>query len=162
MYLQMTYIPDDSFLLGYDYAALCGRIPTFPFKSTCPTKFRSEIHRLFLAFPIFSSSPTRCTFPDFAILIISLRGVRTIHRLLPMKCPNLIHFSLLPYLQLCSWALSSVLCGSFSSQQIRCFTYRRQNLYILNLFLNFQEYIDIFVNCNWADTRWQYTFTHKQ
>jgi hypothetical protein len=22
--------------------------------------------------------------------------------------------------------------------------------------------IDIFVNCNWADTRWQYTFTHKQ
>jgi hypothetical protein len=22
--------------------------------------------------------------------------------------------------------------------------------------------IDIFVNCNWVDTRWQYTFTHKQ
>jgi hypothetical protein len=21
--------------------------------------------------------------------------------------------------------------------------------------------IDIFVNCNWVDTRWQYTFTHK-
>jgi hypothetical protein len=23
-------------------------------------------------------------------------------------------------------------------------------------------FIDIFVNCNWVDTRWQYTFTHKQ
>jgi hypothetical protein len=22
--------------------------------------------------------------------------------------------------------------------------------------------IDIFVNCSWVDTRWQYTFTHKQ
>ena len=22
--------------------------------------------------------------------------------------------------------------------------------------------IDIFVNCNWVVTRWQYTFTHKQ
>jgi hypothetical protein len=22
--------------------------------------------------------------------------------------------------------------------------------------------IDVFVNCNWVDTRWQYTFTHKQ
>jgi hypothetical protein len=22
--------------------------------------------------------------------------------------------------------------------------------------------IDIFVNCNWVDTRWQYTFTLKQ
>jgi CHASE2 domain-containing sensor protein len=22
--------------------------------------------------------------------------------------------------------------------------------------------IDILVNCNWVDTRWQYTFTHKQ
>jgi hypothetical protein len=22
--------------------------------------------------------------------------------------------------------------------------------------------IDTFVNCNWVDTRWQYTFTHKQ
>jgi hypothetical protein len=22
--------------------------------------------------------------------------------------------------------------------------------------------LDIFVNCNWVDTRWQYTFTHKQ
>jgi hypothetical protein len=22
--------------------------------------------------------------------------------------------------------------------------------------------IDIFVNCNWVDIRWQYTFTHKQ
>jgi hypothetical protein len=22
--------------------------------------------------------------------------------------------------------------------------------------------IDIFVNSNWVDTRWQYTFTHKQ
>jgi len=23
-------------------------------------------------------------------------------------------------------------------------------------------YYDIFVNCNWVVTRWQYTFTHKQ
>jgi hypothetical protein len=22
--------------------------------------------------------------------------------------------------------------------------------------------IDIFVSCNWVDTRWQYTFTHTQ
>jgi hypothetical protein len=22
--------------------------------------------------------------------------------------------------------------------------------------------IDIFVNCRWVDTRWRYTFTHKQ
>jgi hypothetical protein len=22
--------------------------------------------------------------------------------------------------------------------------------------------IDIFINCNWVVTRWQYTFTHKQ
>jgi hypothetical protein len=22
--------------------------------------------------------------------------------------------------------------------------------------------IDVFVNCSWADTRWQYIFTHKQ
>jgi hypothetical protein len=22
--------------------------------------------------------------------------------------------------------------------------------------------IDIFMNCSWVDTRWQYTFTHKQ
>jgi len=27
--------------------------------------------------------------------------------------------------------------------------------------LNFIWY-DIFVNCNWVVTRWQYTFTHKQ
>ena len=29
----------------------------------------------------------------------------------------------------------------------------------------FDNDIDIFVNCNWVDTRWavlQYTFTHKQ
>jgi hypothetical protein len=24
------------------------------------------------------------------------------------------------------------------------------------------DYIDIFINCNWVVTRWQYTFTHKQ
>jgi hypothetical protein len=23
-------------------------------------------------------------------------------------------------------------------------------------------HIDIFVNCSWVGTRWQYTFTHKQ
>jgi hypothetical protein len=26
----------------------------------------------------------------------------------------------------------------------------------------FDTDIDIFVNCNWVETRWQYTFTHKQ
>jgi hypothetical protein len=33
--------------------------------------------------------------------------------------------------------------------------------------MSFSKYIDIididiFVNCNWVDARWQYTFTHKQ
>jgi hypothetical protein len=33
-----------------------------------------------------------------------------------------------------------------------------------NFHFNFIDIIDIdmFVNCNWVDTRWQYTFTHKQ
>jgi len=26
----------------------------------------------------------------------------------------------------------------------------------------FVKGIDVFVNCNWVVTRWQYTFTHKQ
>jgi len=25
-----------------------------------------------------------------------------------------------------------------------------------------QLFIDIFINCNWVVSRWQYTFTHKQ
>jgi hypothetical protein len=29
----------------------------------------------------------------------------------------------------------------------------------LNFFL--LDKLDIFVNCKWVDTRWQYTFTHK-
>jgi len=29
----------------------------------------------------------------------------------------------------------------------------------LVIYLN---YTDIFINCNWVVTRWQYTFTHKQ
>lgn len=151
MYLHITYILDDSFLLEYDAVALCGRIPTCPFKSACPTKFRSEIHHSFLAFPIFSSSPTRCTFPDFTILIRSLRGYRIIHKLLLMKCPILTHFCLLPYLQLCSWALSSVLCVpyvalSFATNRMFYvqttkfvdaeFTFEFSGIYIERKFLN--------------------------
>jgi hypothetical protein len=40
------------------------------------------------------------------------------------------------------------------------------NLHIFTLLSateKFTEFdIDIFVNCSWVDTRWQYTFTHKQ
>jgi hypothetical protein len=40
--------------------------------------------------------------------------------------------------------------------QIRIYSYYIQELILL------YWYIDIFVNCSWVDTRWQYTFTHKQ
>jgi len=30
----------------------------------------------------------------------------------------------------------------------------------LNTFIDID--IDIFINCSWVVTRWQYTFTHKQ
>jgi hypothetical protein len=32
----------------------------------------------------------------------------------------------------------------------------------LKLLTYFDIDIDIFINCNWVVTRWQYTFTHKQ
>jgi hypothetical protein len=29
-------------------------------------------------------------------------------------------------------------------------------------YISVSTYWHIFVNCNWVDTRWQYTFTHKE
>jgi hypothetical protein len=33
---------------------------------------------------------------------------------------------------------------------------------LVNCYAVYDIDIDIFINCNWVDTRWQYTFTHKQ
>jgi hypothetical protein len=37
-----------------------------------------------------------------------------------------------------------------------------QHVKYMRLIIDIDIDIDIFVNCNWVDTRWQYTFTHKQ
>jgi preprotein translocase subunit SecG len=37
-----------------------------------------------------------------------------------------------------------------------------ENVYLQNMFFVIDTDIDILINCNWFDTRWQYTFTHKQ
>jgi hypothetical protein len=55
-----------------------------------------------------------------------------------------------------------VLSHNYSIQFIKLEKRNKTQIGKLKLLIYFDIDIDIFVNCNWVDTRWQYTFTHKQ
>jgi hypothetical protein len=74
-----------------------------------------------------------------------------------------------PIVQEAGWALQPVWTGAenLASSRIRSpdRPARSQSLVNECIFLKFVVFvfydIDIFINCNWVVTRWQYTFTHK-